>query len=159
MFASTLDGNARIRRAEADEALAVADLWLQPRRAASPAIPQAAHSDADVRAWFRDIVFSREEVWVIGPYQRPEAMMVLSGDWIDQLYVAPGHQRRGHGSRLIGFAQSRRSELHLWSFEANASARAFYEHYGFTAVGAPSSDNEEGAPAVRYGWSKRRVST
>jgi ribosomal protein S18 acetylase RimI-like enzyme len=51
-------------------------------------------------------------------------MMVLSGEGIDQLYVRPGHQRRGHGSRLVTFAQGRRTELQLNAFESNHPARA-----------------------------------
>jgi GNAT superfamily N-acetyltransferase len=141
-----------IRRARADEATAVADLWLASRRAAAPAIPPPAHTDDEVRAWFRDVVLPNDEVWVIGPHQTPEAMMVLSGDWVEQPYVSPDHQRKGHGSRLISFAQAKRRELRLWAFEANTHARAFYEKLGFSPTGAPSSANEEGSPALCYRW-------
>jgi GNAT superfamily N-acetyltransferase len=80
-------------------------------------------------------------------------MMVLDGEWVAQLYVAPEHVRRGHGSRLIQLAQSTRRELALWTFEANTIARAFYEAHGFRPSGPPSSDNEERAPALCYRWS------
>ncbi|HWD65053.1 MAG TPA: GNAT family N-acetyltransferase [Solirubrobacteraceae bacterium] len=133
----------------------MANLWLESRRAAEPAIPPAAHTDAEVRAWFREVVFAGQEVWVIGPHGRPEAMMVLQGEWVEQLYVAPGRQRRGHGSRLIGLAQSRWDALSLWTFETNHSARAFYERHGFVADEPASADNEEGAPALLYRWRGR----
>ena len=83
-------------------------------------------------------------------------MMVLKGDWVEQLYVAPESQRQGHGSRLVRLAQSLRSELALWTFAANAPARAFYELHGFEAEGPVTSDNEERMPAMRYRWLKPR---
>lgn len=153
MFASLPDRTTEIRRAEPDEAGAVADLWLRARRAAGPAIPPAVHTDDEVRAWFRDVVLPNAEVWLIGPRHDPKAMMVLDGDWIEQLYVDPGHQRVGHGSRLIRFAQARRRELLLHTFEANAVARAFYEKRGLSTTGPASTDNEENAPALCYRWS------
>ncbi len=149
-----------IRRALTDETRAVADLWLHSRRAAAPAIPLPAHTDDEVRAWFRDVLLPNDEVWVIGPGQTPEALMVLRGDWVEQLYVSPAHQRQGHGSRLISFAQAKRRELRLWTIEANIHARAFYEKHGFTPLGTPTSDNEERAPAIQYRWAavrKRRA--
>lgn len=153
MFPLPSDGHALIRRAEADEAEVLADLWLRSRRTAAPAIPPAVHSDDEVRGWLRDTVLPNDEVWVIGPAGQPEAMMVLSEDWIEQLYVAPHHQRQGHGSRLVRFAQNRRDSLRLYTFEANHAARAFYEKHGFTAAGPASTDNEERAPALLYRWS------
>lgn len=143
----------RIRRAAADEAAAVAALWLRSRRAAAPAIPPPVHRDDEVKAWFRDVVLAAGEVWVIGPRRSPVAMLALRPGWIEQLYVAPDRLRQGHGSRLVGFAQSRHPELSLWTFAANAAARAFYERHGFIAVGV-SADNEEGVPAVRYRWAE-----
>jgi GNAT superfamily N-acetyltransferase len=79
-------------------------------------------------------------------------MMVIDGEWLEQLYVAPEHSRQGYGARLVRLAQSERSELTLWTFEANLPARAFYEKHGFRPTGDPSSDNEEHAPAICYRW-------
>ena len=129
----------------------MATLWLRSRRATAPAIPPSVHGDDEVKAWFRDVVLPTYELWVIGPRRRPAAMMVLSNGWVEQLYVAPDRFRTGYGSKLLRFAQSRQDELSLWTFEANARARAFYEKHGFVAIAA-SADNEEGAPAVCYRW-------
>ncbi len=79
-------------------------------------------------------------------------MMVLDGGWVEQLYVAPEHLRRGYGSQLVRLAQATRGELALWTFEANVAARAFYEAHGFRPTGPASSDNEERAPAICYRW-------
>jgi GNAT superfamily N-acetyltransferase len=93
-------------------------------------------------------------VWVAGHDGALEAVTVLRGDWVEQLYVAPESQRQGHGFRLLSLAQSLRSELALWTFAANTHARAFYERHGFEADGPVTSDNEERAPAVCYRWIK-----
>lgn len=129
----------------------MATLWLRSRQAAAPAIPPSIHTDDEVKAWFRDVVLPTHELWLIGPRRSPAAIMVLSRGWVEQLYVAPDLVRQGYGSKLLRFAQSRNDELLLWTFEANAGARAFYEKHGFVAVGL-SAENEEGAPAVRYRW-------
>lgn len=142
------------RRATEAEAHLVAELWLQSRRA-SVAIPPTVHGDDEVRAWFRDVVLPSKEVWVTALRAELTAMMVLNRAWVEQLYVAPDHLRRGYGSQLVRLAQRTRSELALWTFEANMAARAFYESHGFLLSGPPSSDNEERAPAVCYRWARR----
>ncbi len=137
-----------------EDAEALAELWLRSRRA-SRGIPPAVHGDQEVRRWFRDVVLPLREVWVVTAGDEAVALMVLDGEWIDQLYVEPGRQRAGHGSRLVRLAQSSRERLALWTFEANVAARAFYEAHGFERAGLPSSDNEERAPALRYRWEAR----
>jgi GNAT superfamily N-acetyltransferase len=121
-------------------------------------IPPAAHSDDQVRAWFRDVVLPSKEVWVTTLGPEITAMMVLDSGWVEQLYVAPDHLRRGYGSQLVRQAQATRGELALWTFEANVDARAFYEAQGFRPTVPASSDNEERAPAICYRWAVRRLS-
>ena len=140
-----------MRRAGDAEALLIAELWLRSRRG-SAGIPPAAHSDDEVRVWFRDVVLPSHEVWVTSDGHDLTAMMVLDGEWVEQLYVAPEHLRRGYGSRLVHLAQATRRELALWTFEANTTARTFYEAHGFRPSGAPSNDNEEHMPAICYRW-------
>jgi hypothetical protein len=81
------DGES-IRGATSAEALAVAELWLRSRRAAA-GIPPAAHTDDEVRAWFREVVLPSRDVWVSARGSELRSMMVLDGLWVEQLYVAP----------------------------------------------------------------------
>jgi GNAT superfamily N-acetyltransferase len=118
------------------------------------------HTDDEVRAWFEGVVLREREVWVADDDGVVLAVLVLEDDWIDQLYVAPGHTGRGIGGRLVAVAKRQRpSGLRLWTFEANSRARRFYEHHGFVVTGSTDGDNEEGAPDVRYGWSPDAEST
>jgi len=137
--------------AESGEGVAIADVWLRSRHGAT-GIPAPVHTDEEVQAWVRGVLLPSCEVWVATEGEDLAGMMVLSGEWIEQLYVSPEHQRRGHGSRLLGVAKAERDSLALWTFETNLVARGFYEAHGFIPAGASSSDNEEKAPAICYRW-------
>jgi GNAT superfamily N-acetyltransferase len=147
---------ADLRRARPDEGLAVADVWLESRRAAHPAIPAPAHSDDDVRAWMSALVTTNPDVWVAEQDGVLVAVMVLDGSSVEQLYVLPEWTGRGVGSRLIERAKELRPQgLRLWAFTSNRGARRFYEQRGFVAVAATSGANEEHAPDVHYVWRRR----
>jgi GNAT superfamily N-acetyltransferase len=140
-----------LRRAEAADAGAVADVWLRSRRAA---VPATVRPDADVRHWFASVAVPTRETWLAEADGSTVAVLVLDGDEVDQLYVDPGWQSRGIGSELVRLAQERRpGGLALWTFQSNLAARRFYERHGFFAVGwTDGSANEERAPDVRYVW-------
>jgi GNAT superfamily N-acetyltransferase len=144
----------QLRRADAADAPTLAEVYLRARRAAA-GIPAMVHSEAEVREWIGGTAIARGETWLAQAGERPVALMVLSGDELDQLYVDPGHQGHGHGAALVALAQALRDDLELWTFAANAGARRFYAHHGFATDGEPDSDNEEGAPALRYRWCRR----
>jgi GNAT superfamily N-acetyltransferase len=72
---------------------------------------------------------------------------------IAALYVAPDHTRRGLGTRLLAAVHERlrqagRAEAHLWVFEANAAARAFYAARGYQPDG--TTDVTAGQPTMRF---------
>jgi GNAT superfamily N-acetyltransferase len=143
----------KIRRGHPDDAAAIADVWLRSRAASVPRIPPPVHTDDEVHAWFGGVVLPTKEVWVAEAGDALVALLVLEGEWIDQLYVEPHYVGRGVGAGLIAVAkQERPSGLKLWTFEANVRARRFYERHGFVATGGTSGDNEEGAPDLRYEW-------
>lgn len=148
--------SATVRPAESDEARVVADLWLRSRRSAAPSIPPPVHDDDEVRAWFQDVVLPKGDTWVVEVGEVVVGLLVLDEAWVDQLYIGPSWTGRGLGSRLLDFAKTLRPEgLDLWTFQANAAARRFYERHGFIAADETDGDNEEGAPDVRYHWDGR----
>jgi len=85
--------------------------------------------------------------------EKPVAYMAISGDFIDQLYVDPDHQRKGIGQTLLGHAMAL-SPDHLWLYtlQINTGARAFYEKNGFQAVKFGISPAPESEPDVEYHW-------
>lgn len=141
------------RRATADEALVLADLYLRARHAAVPDIPPPVHADDDVRRWFREVVVLDREAWVLDGDEGPEALLVLDDGWLDQLYVEPVRTGGGLGARLLDHAKRERpSGLDLWAFQSNGRALAFYERHGFVEVARTDGDNEEQAPDVHLRW-------
>jgi GNAT superfamily N-acetyltransferase len=79
-------------------------------------------------------------------------ILVLDGEWLDQLYVDPDLTGRGIGSRLLAVADRERPRgLQLWTFASNAGAQRFYERHGFVEVDRTDGrSNEEGAPDILY---------
>ncbi len=143
----------RIRRAGSGEAAPTADVWLRSRTASAPDIPASVHSDAEVRAWFEEVVLPTREVWVAEDADAIVALLALEAEWIDQFYVDPDHVGKGVGGLLMAVAKEQRpAGLKLWTFAANAGARRFYERHGFIATASTEGDNEEGAPDIRYEW-------
>jgi GNAT superfamily N-acetyltransferase len=148
------------RRAHRADAPTITELWLQSRRASTPAIPAPVHSDEEIGHWLADLVINGE-VWVVEAADGTiVAMMVVHQDDLDQLYVRPGWTGRGLGSSLVELAKDRHPRgLALWTFATNVRARRFYERHGFEpGERTDGAENEEGAPAVHYYWPGRRQS-
>ncbi len=154
----------RIRRATIDDAAAAAAVYIDARHHAVPAIPPMVHGDDDVRRYWADVLLPRCDVWVATIDDASDddaagtdhvvAVLVMEDEWVDQLYVAPGHTGRGIGRRLLDVAKAERpGGLSLWAFQSNTGARRFYERHGFMeAERTDGADNEERSPDVRYVW-------
>ncbi|GAA2392223.1 GNAT family N-acetyltransferase [Streptomyces glaucosporus] len=142
-----------IRRATGRDASAVAGVWLRSFAAALPGV-RRAHTDRQVREWFRDVVVPDRETWVATAEGAVVGMMVLDGGKVEQLYLDPSWRGRGLGDRFVALAKRRSPDgLELWTFQVNGPARRFYERHGFRAVEhTDGSLNEEREPDVRYVW-------
>ena len=64
------------------------------------------------------------------------------------LYVAAGHHGRGVAAALVEAAIGTRP-AHLWVFEQNPRARAFYRKQGFRPDGRTTIDVDTGVPELR----------
>jgi GNAT superfamily N-acetyltransferase len=98
-------------------------------------------------------------VWVaVDPSLSVLGLLVLDGDWVDQLYVDPDQLGKGIGSCLLSVAKARSPEvLQLWTFAANHRARNFYEQHGFVITDrTDGTRNEEEAPDILYRWTAGR---
>jgi GNAT superfamily N-acetyltransferase len=151
---------ARLRRGRPADAATITALHLAARRDAMPYLP-ALHSDEDVRAWMRDTLLPKAEVWVAEIDGRPAGYVGLVDDLLDHLYVGPEHQRQGVGSLLLAKAKALRpGGLRLYAFQRNRHARAFYEARGFTPLSfSDGVGNEEQEPDVLYQWRGARSET
>ncbi|SDJ20444.1 Acetyltransferase (GNAT) family protein [Frankineae bacterium MT45] len=144
----------QVRRASADDAEAIAAIYLSSRDAAGAAFPPGLHPPSEVLEHVRDVQIGRRETWLVGAPDEPAGFLVLDGDEIDWLFVAPEHQGQGVGSSLLDLARRERPDgLALWVFVSNDAARGFYERHGFRLVRTTDgAANEEKAPDMRYVW-------
>jgi len=112
------------------------------------------HTAEEDRAYFRRVILVENEVWVAEVDGRAVGLIARAGDLIDQLYVAPEHQRQGVGQALLAHAKRLSpSGLRLHTFRSNDAARAFYERAGFVPVTFGISPAPESEPDVEYRWS------
>jgi ribosomal protein S18 acetylase RimI-like enzyme len=92
-----------------------------------------SYSQEDVEAWYSPKF--AEWTWTLAAFDADTSMagfIALTNQHVNQLYVDPSHQRSGIGSALLDRAlNSTPGPTTLHVFEANLSARAFYEKHGF----------------------------
>ncbi|MCF7688416.1 MAG: GNAT family N-acetyltransferase [Cephaloticoccus sp.] len=144
-----------LRVATDADAEAVASLYIASRKQ-DVAFAPLTHSEGEVHMWISQSLIPSGHVWVATQAEVIVAMMATSvrdrSGWIDQLYVAPGHTRRGYGSALVDLAKKILPKpILLFSFLENHGARRFYERHGF--VPERSSDgatNEERRPDILF---------
>jgi ribosomal protein S18 acetylase RimI-like enzyme len=140
-----------IRRATTKDAADVATVYIASRRGAAAHMP-TVHTDAEIREWVINHMVPERETWVADDNSGIVAVMVLDGEMVDQMYVAPAEQRRGVGDLMLSHAKKLRpARLRLYTFQSNAPARRFYEARGFIAIEFnEGSRNEEHAPDILY---------
>jgi putative acetyltransferase len=118
-----------------------------------PGYDTSLHTPAEDMEFHRSIVLTQNEAW--GAFDGDDLIgfIAFQPGWIDHLYVLPDRLRSGIGSQLLTYAQQQQSELRLYTFQANARARAFYERFGFVIEEMTDGQrNEEKMPDITYLW-------
>ena len=144
-----------LRPATAADAPRVASLLIDTRAAFMPYAP-SAHTDAEVRACVASQLVPSGGVTVAEADGRVVAAMAVATagtvSWITQMAVDPARVGRGIGARLLAHAlRSLAPPVRLYTFQANAGARRFYERHGFAAIEFTDGHaNEERCPDVLY---------
>jgi len=146
-----------LRPAGPADAEAVAEVYLASRGAFVGFAP-LAHSDAEVRRWIAEHLIQSGAATVAVQNAQVVGLLAVSREdgtgWIDQLYLAPGFVGNGIGVRLLNSAKiALGPPIRLYTFQANAGSRRFYERHGFHAIAvSDGTDNEENCPDVLYEW-------
>ena len=138
-----------LRRDEVDAAARIHRLCLENFAFLGALI----HSPEEDRAFYRDAVFP--DCTLLGAFDGDELAghLAFKPGWIDHLYIAPGHQGQGIGTMFLDRLKAEQDDIQLWTFQANAGARRFYERHGFVAEEfTDGTDNDEEEPDVRYRW-------
>ena len=129
-------------------------LWRRAREQAFPDFQRRkGHTFEEDQAYFRSVILVNNDIWIVEMDGQPTAFMAIAGDFIDQLYVDPDHQRLGLGKKLLDHAKSLSPEqLRLYTLQINTNGRAFYEKNGFRVVNLGFSPAPESEPDVEYHW-------
>lgn len=146
-----------IRRLELNEMDAAAYVHRASLLHALP-IFEGLHTPEEDQIYFREQVFPKCDIW--GAFDETTLVGILAfrQDWIDQLYVLPGAQRRGIGTVLLEIARIAYSSLNAWTFQRNTVARYFYESRGFLKIKeTDGSENAEKEPDILYFWSRQQL--
>ena len=145
----------RLRHATDQDADAIAELFFASYRLLT-FLPML-HPIEGYRRFVAGVLLKECVVTVIEDDTGIISFLALHGEEIRQLYTRPDRIGRGAGTELIETAKSSGvAVLELWCFQANASARRFYEGRGFRAIRfTDGADNEERVPDVRYRWDRR----
>ena len=145
-----------LRPATLADATAMGDIHVDSREAnvGSMPPPLAQHPREAVRRWMRSRLEGGSVGWVAERGNAVVGYLVLTGDWIDDLFLAPGETGQGIGAALLDIAKVERPEgFLLWVFETNRGARRFYERHGLVELErTDGSGNQERAPDVRMAW-------
>lgn len=68
--------------------------------------------------------------------ETPKGIVSVLGDLIENLYVLPGEQRKGYGTRLLLFAMEKCAGApRLWILDNNKAAYSLYAKHGFKLTG------------------------
>jgi GNAT superfamily N-acetyltransferase len=148
------DPSLRVRPYVPEDLEETVALWHETKHAAFPwSKAQQRWTLEDDRARFRDVVAVEHEIWIAEAAGRIVGFLAIRDDFVDQLFVCTGAQRRGVGTALLRKAvELSPGGLRLFTFQRNAPARSFYEKHGFRAVKFGVSPPPENEPDVEYRW-------
>ncbi len=146
-----------LRPAGPDDVPAIVRVFLDARAAAVPAMPPPVHTEDEVRGYHHERLAAGDELWVAETVGAVVAYCHVAGDWLDALYVEPGHAGRGTGTALLDLVKTLRPDgFALWVFVTNERARRFYRRHGLVELeGTDGSENEERSPDLRMAWPGR----
>jgi ribosomal protein S18 acetylase RimI-like enzyme len=139
-----------IRRATPDDAAAVSRVFVAARDEMTY-LPRIGEEHRPLLGgWF----IERGPIWVAEEDGAVAGFSGIKDGELTHLYVEPGAQNRGVGTRLLEHAKTMSpEELFLWVFQRNEGARRFYERHGFRLVElTDGSGNMELEPDARYRW-------
>lgn len=147
----------QFRPATVEDAGAMADLHVDSRGANVGSMPAMVHTRETTHRWMLGRLEGGSDGWLAEHDGRAVGYLVITGDWVDDLFLAPGETGRGVGAALLDIAKAQRPEgFLLWAFESNAGARRFYRRHGLVELErTDGSTNEERAPDVRMAWPGR----
>ena len=147
--------NAVLRPAKSADAPRIATVLIETRRAFMPYAP-SAHPEPELREWVASVLLPSGGVTVAEAHGGVVGVMATEHaepvSWINQMAVDPAMVNQGIGTLLLAHAMRTLAlPIRLYTFQANAGARRFYERNGFVPIEFTDGQaNEERCPDVLY---------
>jgi len=147
--------NVEIRQATADDVETVVQILRRSRCTYLP-FAKPVHTIEQDRQWALGqlipsggVVIAQLDLIAVGVLATSVCNKI---GWIDQLYLEPRYVGRGIGVKLLDHAKKVLPRpIHLWTFQQNRRAIAFYERNGFNAIKfTDGTDNEERCPDILF---------
>jgi chorismate mutase/GNAT superfamily N-acetyltransferase len=132
----------------------MADVHVAAREANVGSMPPMVHDRETTHRWMAERLDRGTEGWVAERDGRVVGYLMLTRDWLDDLFLEPDSCGQGIGATLLDVAKARRPDgFLLWVFESNQGARRFYRRHDLLELEATDgSDNAERAPDIRMAW-------
>ena len=107
---------------------------------------RASHKNICSPAFVAAHTVQRQAAYLQGEMDRGKQLFLLTDDgpvgvvsvWedlIENLYVHPAHWKKGYGTKLLCFAETKCKTPCLWVLNTNEQARRFYEARGYALTG------------------------
>ncbi|MGH3363060.1 MAG: GNAT family N-acetyltransferase [Nocardioides sp.] len=143
-----------IRPATAADAAAMGDVHVDSREANVGSMPAMVNTRDETHTWMAHRLAGESEGWVAEVGGRVVGYLVLTHDWVDDLFLLPEATGRGIGAALLDLVKAQRPDgFRLWAFESNRGARRFYARHGLVELErTDGSGNNEKAPDVKMAW-------
>ncbi|MBQ6431967.1 MAG: GNAT family N-acetyltransferase [Oscillospiraceae bacterium] len=110
--------------------------WQAAHRPFCTAEFVAAHTPARQEAYLKEKIARGSRFFLLTEAGAPIGIVSVTDSLIEDLYILPGMQRKGYGTKLLCFAISRCSDTPtLWILENNMDAERLYRRLGFRPTG------------------------
>lgn len=119
-----------------------AESWRASHRDICPPDFVAAHTAQAQTEYLRQEMAQGKRLFLLTDGE-PVGIVTVWGSLIENLYVLPGRQGRGYGSRLLKFAMAQcQGAPTLWVLNSNENAHRLYLRHGFQQTGVIKYLNE-----------------
>jgi putative acetyltransferase len=103
----------------------------------------------EVREAIPKLYIPNAETWVVEHDEQVVGFISLLGNEVGAIFVAPDHQGKGFGLRLMKKAQELKGQLEVEVFSANSIGCEFYRKYGFVQI-EEKTHEETGFGLLRF---------
>lgn len=144
--------NIHIHTAKFEDIKALIDIWYRVSIEAEVRISKnywKTYNDALLKYYLPNA-----EIYIAMYKDEIIGFVALIDHVMAALFVAPEHQGRGVGSRLISYIKFIRDHLTIYVYNKNAARMKFYKYHGFQVI-STQSNNANTEDEYVFEWKNR----